>query len=139
MRVLRVDHIAVAVRDLERSLGLWEVLMGTEASPVETLPERGVRVARIAPAGGGAVELVSPLGQGSPLDGFLEKKGEGLHHICLEVDDIEAAMAELKARGFELLQDRPVPGAEASRIAFLHPKSSGGVLLELRQKRAAQA
>ncbi|MBM3298321.1 MAG: methylmalonyl-CoA epimerase [Candidatus Aminicenantes bacterium] len=131
MKIRGTDHVAVAVRSLEDRLGIWEVLMGVKPSPVEELPERGVRAARFEPPGGTAVELVAPLGRNSPLSGFLESRGEGIHHLCFEVEDIDGAVGELKARGFELVQERPVAGARGTRIVFLHPKSCGGVLVEL--------
>jgi methylmalonyl-CoA/ethylmalonyl-CoA epimerase len=81
------------------------------------------------------VELVSPLGEDSPLSGFLRDRGEGIHHLCLEVQDLEEAVAELRAKGAEFLQERPQPGAEGSLIAFIHPRSCGGVLVELREVR----
>jgi methylmalonyl-CoA epimerase len=135
MKVIRTDHIGLAVKDLESRLALWQRLFGLEASPPEVLTERGVRVVRLEPEGGAAVELVSPLGEDSPLSGFLRDRGEGIHHLCLEVQDLEEAVAELRAKGAEFLQERPQPGAEGSLIAFIHPRSCGGVLVELREVR----
>lgn len=131
MKILKPDHIAVAVRSLEAGLPLWEALLGVGSGPVEELPDRGVRAARLEPAGGTAVEVIAPLGGDSPLRRFLESRGEGLHHLCLEVEDIDAAVSELKARGFRLLPEAPVAGAGGTRVVFIHPKSCGGVLLEL--------
>src|SRR4030042_5208578 len=118
MKTLRTDHIAVAVRELESRLALWEALLGVKASPVEARPERGVRAARLEPAGGTAVELISPLGEGSPISGFLEARGEGIHHVCFEGMDIGLAVKALKAGGFRLIAEQPVPGARGVRIVF---------------------
>ena len=133
MKVIRTDHIGVAVKDLESRLALWQRLFGLKASSPEVLTERGVRVVRLEPDRGAAVELVSPLRDDSPLSNFLRDRGEGIHHLCLEVRDLEAAVAELRAQGVEFLQDKPQPGAEGSLIAFIHPRSCGGILVELRQ------
>jgi methylmalonyl-CoA/ethylmalonyl-CoA epimerase len=133
MKIIGMDHIAVAVKDLESSLALWQRLFGLKASPIEVLAERGVRVVRLEPDRGGAVELVSPLREDSPISHFLRERGEGIHHLCLEVRDLEEVMDELRAQGADFLQERPQRGAEGSLIAFLHPRSCGGVLVELRE------
>jgi methylmalonyl-CoA/ethylmalonyl-CoA epimerase len=133
MKIIGVDHIAVAVKDLESSLTFWQRLFGLGASPIEVLAERGVRVARLGTDGGAALELVSPLGDDSPLSRFLRERGEGIHHLCLEVRDLGAAMDELRAQGADFLQEQPQRGAEGSLIAFLHPRSCGGVLVELKE------
>ncbi len=135
MKVIKTDHIGLAVKDLESRRELWQRLFGLKASLPEDLTERGVRVVRLEADGGTALELVSPLRPDSPLSGFLRDRGEGIHHLCLEVQDLEEAMAELRAKGAEFLHERPQPGAEGSLIAFIHPRSCGGVLVELRQVR----
>ena len=135
MKIVGMDHIALAVKDLESSLAFWQRLFGLRASPIEVLAERGVRVVRLEPDRGAALELVSPLREDSPVSNFLRERGEGIHHLCLEVRDLEAAMDELRAKGADFLQERPQPGAEGSLIAFLHPRSCGGVLVELREVR----
>jgi methylmalonyl-CoA/ethylmalonyl-CoA epimerase len=99
---------------------------------VEEIPEQQVRTA-IFGRGMGRIELICPTSSDTGVARFLEKRGEGLHHICLEVDDIDAAMAELKRRGAPLIDDSPKPGAGGSRVAFVHPKGTFGVLTELRQ------
>jgi methylmalonyl-CoA epimerase len=133
MKIVGMDHIALAVKDLESSLAFWQRLFGFKASPIEVLAERGVRVVRLEPDRGTALELVSPLREDSPLSNFLRERGEGIHHLCLEVRDLEAAMDEFRAKGADFLQERPQPGAEGSLIAFLHPRFCGGVLVELRE------
>jgi methylmalonyl-CoA/ethylmalonyl-CoA epimerase len=128
-----VHHIGIAVRDLEKAVSRWASLLGARSGPTEENAARGVRLAEVCLEGGPLLEFVSPLGEGSPVSRFLEARGEGIHHFALDVDDIDAAMAELRKGGLELVSDEPVPGAGGSRIAFVHPRSLNGVLLELRQ------
>jgi methylmalonyl-CoA/ethylmalonyl-CoA epimerase len=135
MKILGIHHLGVAVRDLEKSVARWTSLFGAESGPVEELPERGVRLAQLRFPEGPAVELVSPAGENSPLARFLAERGEGVHHLTLEVEDIEAAMRELGKGGLQLLSDSPQEGAEGSRVVFIHPRSFGGILLELRESR----
>jgi methylmalonyl-CoA/ethylmalonyl-CoA epimerase len=133
MRVKGVHHIGIAVRDLEESLRRWSALFAAEPSPIEEVPERGVRLAHLRFAEGPDVELVSPLGDASPVSKFLESRGEGIQHFTLEVDDIEAAMGELRRAGLQLLSENPHPGAGGELVAFIHPRSLNGVLVEIRQ------
>ncbi len=128
-----VQHIGVAVRNLEASLAAWEMLFGARAGPVEVNPERGVRLAVLSFEEGPGVELVTPLDESSTVARFLERRGEGLHHLALEVDDIEAALAELRKNNVELVSERPQSGMGGSRVVFVHPRGLHGVLLELRQ------
>ncbi len=133
MKILGIHHLGVAVRDLEKSVARWTSLFGAKSSPVEELPRGGVRLAQLRFPEGPAVELVSPAGENSPLSKFLADRGEGIHHLTLTVEDIEAAMEELRDSGLQLLTDNPQEGADGSRIVFVHPKSFGGILLELRE------
>ncbi len=133
MKVKSVHHIGVAVRDLEKSASRWAVLFGADPGPVEEIPERGVRLVHLRFREGPAVELVAPVGDQSAVAKFLEKRGEGIHHVTLDVEDIEAAVEELKKAGLELTTDGPQPGAGRSLVVFVHPKSLNGVLLELRE------
>ncbi len=126
-----VDHIGVAVPSLDDGLRLYRRL-GLELAGVEEVPEQGVRVAFL-PAGETRIELLEPLNDGSPIARHLARRGPGLHHVALSVPDIRAAMAELREAGFELLSDEPQPGAHGCLICFVHPRSAGGVLLELTQ------
>ncbi len=127
-----LDHVAILVADLDAAVELYRDVYGLDLAGVEEVPSEKVRVA-IFGRGAGRIELVSPSGPDSPMRAALEKRGEGLHHLCLEVPDLEAAMASLKARGAPLLDEKPRPGAGGARVAFVHPRGSRGVLVELRQ------
>jgi len=127
-----LDHVAILVSDLDAAIALFRDVYGLALSEVEEVPSEKVKVA-IFGHGAGRIELVSPMGPDSPMAKAIEKRGEGLHHICLEVPDIASAMAALKARGAPLLDDKPRPGAGGAQVAFVHPKGSRGVLVELRQ------
>ena len=124
-----LDHLGIAVRSIEAGARLYRAL-GFEVEGTETVPGQGVKVAFI-PAGGTRIELLEPLGPESPVSRHIERRGPGLHHIAIRVPDIRAAMAALRDSGHELLSDEPVPGAHASLVCFVHPRSAGGVLLEL--------
>jgi methylmalonyl-CoA/ethylmalonyl-CoA epimerase len=127
--IRRVNHIGIAVRSLQERVPLYRAL-GLEPSGGEEISSEMVRVA-FFPAGETRIELLEPTTPESPIARFLAKRGEGLHHICLEVDDIRAAMAELSAQGFRLLSEEPKAGAHGSQVCFIHPASAGGVLIEL--------
>ncbi|MFQ5986034.1 MAG: methylmalonyl-CoA epimerase [Thermoplasmata archaeon] len=131
MRVKRVDHIGVAVSNLSDAIEAYEAL-GLRASGVEEVPSEEVRVA-LFPVGETRIELLEPSAEGSVIDRFLQKHGEGIHHIALEVDDMEAAGRELAAEGVRLVYDSPHPGEGGSRVNFVHPASTRGVLIELRE------
>jgi len=125
-----IHHIAVVVRDLDASLALYRDGLGLNVAERREVPEEGVEIARL-PTGAGEIELLRPLDRESSVARFLERRGEGLHHVCLAVDDIEAAMARLRAAGARLLSKEPRVGAHGVRYAFVHPRSAHGVLLEL--------
>jgi methylmalonyl-CoA/ethylmalonyl-CoA epimerase len=127
-----LDHVAILVADLDAAVKLYREVYGLPAPEIEVVPTEKVRVA-IFGHGAGRIELVSPTGPDSPMAKALERRGEGLHHVCLEVPDIEKAMEALRARGAPLLDEMPRPGAGGSRVAFVHPKGSRGVLVELKQ------
>ena len=129
----RIDHIAIVVQDLDAALGVYHDVLGLPLERVEEVPAEKVKVAFL-PVGDGQLELLEPTGPDSPIAKHIERRGPGLHHVCLRVDDIEAAMADLKAQGFRLLSEEPQPGAHGCRICFVHPKASGGVLLELSEQ-----
>jgi len=135
MAIKRIDHIGLAVEDLEASLEKWAKILGLKRSEIESLPHRGVRVAYLLPEEGPAIELVSPLGEESPVKKFLENRGEGIHHFCFQVEDLRKIMAELKAKGLSFLSDEPVAGAGGSKIAFIHPRIFNGVLIEFKEKK----
>ncbi len=130
--IKKIDHIAIVVHNIEEALQVYEGTLGLELAEVEEVPEQAVRIAFL-PVGESELELVEPLSTDSGVAKFLEKRGEGLHHICLEVDDIEAALQDLAAQGIRLIDKQPRRGAHG-RVAFLHPKSAHGVLIELIEK-----
>jgi methylmalonyl-CoA/ethylmalonyl-CoA epimerase len=127
----RPGHLGVAVRSLEEASVFYRGL-GMEWLGEETLPAQGVRLGMLS-AGGLKIELLEPLGPDTPVGRFIDKKGPGLHHLCFEVADIEAEMDRLRESGAVFIDEKPRVGAHGSRVAFLHPKSSCGVLVELRQ------
>ena len=127
-----LDHVAIAVKDLDQAVALYRDVLGLELAEIEEVPEQQVRTA-IFGHGMGRIELISPTVSDSGVAKFLAKRGEGLHHICIEVDDLEAAIAALKSRGAPMIDETPKPGAGGAKVAFIHPKSSHGVLVELRQ------
>lgn len=123
-----IDHIAVAVPSLRDAVPMYERLSGHTSSPVEELPAQGVNVAFV-----GSVELLEPRGPDTTVGRFIERRGSGLHHIAYAVPDIVAALRELQAKGFDLIDQEPRPGAGGHQVAFLHPRSTGGTLIELVQ------
>ena len=137
--VKRIDHVAVVVRDLESALRFYRDMLGIEPSRVLDFPREGVRIAFLALGGadGSEIELLEPINSEGSVARFLEQRGGGLHHICLEVPDIDRALEELRAAGAQILDESPRPTAEGRGI-FLHPKGTGGVLLELVQREARE-
>lgn len=132
LTIFRVNHIAVAVPDVEQALGFWRDALGLELARVEHNQREGVKIAFL-PLGESEIELIAPTADDSGVARYLAKTGGGLHHICLEVDDITAALASLKAKGVELINDAPRTRDDGIQYAFIHPRSTGGVLLELYQ------
>ncbi|MDD3827923.1 MAG: methylmalonyl-CoA epimerase [Anaerolineae bacterium] len=126
---MKIDHIGIAVRDIEQALQVYQVALGLPVQDVVDVPDQQVRVAFL-PLGESNIELVQPSTDDSGTARFIEKRGEGIHHICVQVDDIEAALAQLKANGVPLIDQEPRAGAHG-RVAFVHPKGTHGVLLEL--------
>ena len=125
-------HVAIAVRDLEQAEKIYESALGLKVGHREVVEDQGVRTSMLVPEmGGTAIELLEPIDGNSPISKFLEKRGEGIHHICFLVDDIESALKRLKHRGVRLIDETPRPGAYNSRVAFIHPKAMSGVLVEL--------
>jgi methylmalonyl-CoA epimerase len=127
---LLLDHVAIAVESIATSLPTFESLLGGPGSPVEHVESQNVRVAFLG-SGAGRMELIEPTGPDTAVGRFLTRRGPGLHHIAYRVPDIEAALARLAADGIELIDRAPRPGALGHRVAFLHPRSTGGVLIEL--------
>ncbi len=128
----KVNHIGIAVRSIDEAKRFYE-LLGLEVEGEEVVEEQKVKVAFIQ-VGETRVELLEPTSEDSPVAKFLDKRGEGIHHIAFQVDDIEAALEELKKSGVRLIDERPRRGAHNTRIAFVHPKSTNGVLVELCQE-----
>jgi methylmalonyl-CoA/ethylmalonyl-CoA epimerase len=126
-----VDHIGIAVRSIDEARAVWERL-GLAVQGIEEVPSEQVRVAMI-PCGSVRIELLEPTSSDSPIARFLERRGPGIHHVCLRSPDVRAADERLRRSGCELLRDTPGPGAHGSLVQFLHPRSCGGVLLELSQ------
>jgi methylmalonyl-CoA epimerase len=131
--IKKIDHIAIVVRSIEEALQVYQEALGLELTDVKEMSEDAVRVAFL-PVGESEIELVEPLTTDRGVARFLEKQGEGMHHICLEVEDIEAALQDLATKGIRLIDQQPRQGAHG-RVAFLHPKSTHGVLIELIEKR----
>ena len=133
-----LDHIAVAVPDLERAIRRFAEDFGCRFEGSETVREAQTTTA-FFPVAATSIELVHPLEGSGPIAKYLEKRPGGLHHLCFRSDDIEADMARLKAKGYRFLTDAPQPGAHGSRVAFIHPKSCDGVLIEISQPAAGDA
>lgn len=128
--VEKIDHIGIAVKDLNKALKVFEEVFGLKSVGTETVPEQKVKVAFI-PIGESEIELLESTEPDSTISKFIEKKGEGIQHIALRVDNIEKALEDLKAREVRLIDDSPRYGAGGAKIAFIHPKSTNGVLVEL--------
>ncbi len=133
---MKINHLGIATRSIDEALKFWEDSLGLENVHTEVVEDQKVRVAML-PIGESRIELLEPTSDDSPISKFLEKRGGGIHHIAVEVDDIEAALAKLKANGARLIDETPRVGAEGCLVAFVHPAASGGVLLELVQENRA--
>ena len=131
-----LDHVAIAVNDLDKAVAFYRDVLGMTLDSLEIVEEQQVKTA-IFSKGNGRIELISPLAgtEDSGVGRFLSKRGEGLHHICLEVENLERALAQLKANGVPLIDQVPKRGTGGAQVAFIHPKGTHGVLIELRQGR----
>jgi len=129
---MKVDHIGIATPRLDEALALWQDILGLKLDSTEELAEQGVRLAMLA-IGETHIELLEPLSHNSPVGKFLEKRGPGIHHIAVRVPDIRATLAQLKDKGTRLIDETPRVGAGGCLVAFIHPSSANGVLLELVQ------
>lgn len=134
MKPTVVDHIGIAVNSIQESLSFWEETLGIRCTGVEEVPEQKVKTAFL-PLKDTEIELLEPMAEDSPVAKFIAKKGEGIHHLAIRVDELEAALAELKEKGIRLIDEKPRRGAGGALIAFIHPAATGGVLLELSQRR----
>jgi methylmalonyl-CoA/ethylmalonyl-CoA epimerase len=128
----RIDHLGIAVRSIAEARGFWEAL-GLEVDAVEEVPREGVRVA-VLKLGESRIELLEPTRDDSPIAKFLAQRGPGLHHVCVTSEAVAEDDAALRAAGVELLRAAPTPGAEGALVQFVHPKSAGGVLVELSER-----
>ncbi len=128
--IKRINHIAVAVNNLEEAAKFYQNMLGLSLSGVEVVAAQKTK-AGFFKVGESNIELVQPTEADSPLTKFLEAKGQGIHHICFEVDDVEAEIKALLEKGATMVDQKPRPGAHQTRVAFIHPKSSNGVLIEL--------
>lgn len=131
--VKKLDHIAIAVHNLEEAARFYQDMLGLELRNIEVVREQKTRVGFFS-VGETSIELVEPAADDSPLAKFLETKGPRIHHLCFEVEDIESEIKALSDKGAHLIDKNPRPGAHQTRVAFLHPKGTGGVLIELSEK-----
>ncbi|MDQ7064960.1 MAG: methylmalonyl-CoA epimerase [candidate division KSB1 bacterium] len=130
---VKMDHIGIAVQSLQQAMPKYRALLQKEPDHVEEVPGQGVKVAMFR-AGDSSIELLEPLGPDSPIARHIAKRGEGIHHICLAVENMDAVLKEAEQAGLEIIPQKDDRGAGGHRIAFLHPKSTGGVLIELVEK-----
>ncbi len=130
---VRVHHLAVVVADLDQALRFWRDALGLQVSHIEDVPEQASQVAFL-PAGEAEIELVRPTTADSGVARYLAKRGAGMHHICLSVPDLRASLQQLAAQGVRLINPEPMAGSDGRQYAFVHPESTGGVLLELYQQ-----
>jgi methylmalonyl-CoA/ethylmalonyl-CoA epimerase len=129
-KIKRIDHIAIVVDEMDNTLAFWRDALGMELYGVRDVPAEMAQIAFL-PAGESEIELVRPTTGDSGLAKYLEKRGPGMHHVCLEVDDIAGMLAQLKGKGIQLINEEPRLSADGKKYAFIHPKSANGVLVEL--------
>ena len=131
-----ISHVGIAVKNLEKSIALYEQMLGRKAGPIVLVPDQKVRVVMFSDdnSGEGGIELLEATSDDSPIAIFLAKRGEGMHHICVYVDDIDSRLSELEKSGANLIDKIARTGASGNKIAFIHPSSAGGILLELEEK-----
>ena len=130
MKILKIDHLGIAVKSIDGGKNFWTDALGLRLEGTETVAEQKVTTAFL-PVGESEVELLESTAPDGPIAKYLEKKGEGIQHIAFRVENIDAALAELKAKGIQLIDEKPRHGAGGARIAFIHPKAASGVLVEL--------
>jgi len=130
---MKIDHLGIAVRSISDSLAFYREALGLELAGTETIEDQSVHVA-LLPVGESRIELLEPFSEETPVGRFIARRGEGLHHVCYEVDDLASKIDELRSRGVRLLDGYPRRGAEGKLVAFLHPASAHGVLVELVEK-----
>jgi methylmalonyl-CoA epimerase len=133
MKILGIEHIGIAVDSIDRDAPFWKHILNIPHRGTEVVEEQGV-MTDIYDTGRGKVELLEAMGEDSPIGKFLENRGAGIHHVCFEVDNITIAIKELKEFNIQVLSNEPTIGAEGYKVVFIHPKSTGGVLVELAEK-----
>ena len=133
MKIIGIEHIGIAVKELKTDAPFWKHILGIEHTHSEKVESEGV-LTEIYDTGKGKVELLESLHPDSPVKKFLEDRGPGIHHVCFEVSDIRSAIKELKENNINILSEKPTIGAEGYKVVFIHPKSTGGVLVELAEK-----
>ena len=133
MKILGIEHIGIAVKGIDQDAPFWKHILNLSHQGTEVVKDQGVRT-DIYDTGKGKIELLESLGVDTPIGKFLEKKGPGVHHVCFEVDSVNDSIKELKELGIQVLTDDPTIGAEGYKVVFIHPKSTGGVLVELAEK-----
>jgi len=131
--IKKVHHVAIVVRNLDEALQVYDNLFGAKPAKVETIPPQGVKAALLPMAEGGEIELIEPINPESGVAKFLESRGEGIHHICLEVDNVDQELSHLAEKGIQLIDKQGRPGL-AGKVGFIHPKATKGALIELAQK-----
>lgn len=131
--IKKVHHVAVVVKNLDEALGVYDSLFGVKPTKIETIPQQGVKAALLPMGDGGEIELLEPIDPQGGVAKFLETRGEGIHHICFQVDDVDKELRTLADKGVQLIDKQGRPGL-AGKIGFIHPKSTKGVLIELAQK-----
>jgi methylmalonyl-CoA epimerase len=131
---MKLEHIGIAVKNVERSVQEWENIGGFKCVGVTQVDSQGVKVA-VIDTGDVKVELIEPISEKSSIARFLDKRGEGLHHVCFEVADIKGVLSSLKRAGIKLIDESPREGAFGKKVAFIHPTSAGGVLVEVSEKK----
>lgn len=131
--IKKVHHVAIAVKNMDEALKLYEDFFGVKPTKIETLPQQGVKAALLPMSEGGEIELLEPIDSESGVAKFIESRGEGIHHICLEVENVDQELCTLADKGVQLIDKQGRTGL-AGKVGFLHPKSTKGVLIELVQK-----
>ena len=132
MKIIGIDHIGIAVKEIGKAAGFYENVLGLPIAGEEAIVDRQLKIAFLE-TGNARLELIEPTSDDSTIAKFLANRGEGIHHFCLLVDDIEQALQEMSQKGYRLIDETPRQGAEGSKIAFVHPSTAGGVLIELKQ------
>ena len=133
MKILGIEHLGIAVNSIDKSAPFWKHILQIPHRSTENVADQGV-ITDIYDTGKGKVELLESMGDDTPIGKFLNNRGPGIHHVCFEVSDINLAIKELKENNINILSEKPTIGAEGYKVVFIHPKSTGGVLVELAEK-----